>query len=118
MTARLWEYPEDPEWGYFELVNEDGETCAFPCDVCNQTGEIVAPVLGLAPWDEPPVYVCTACRGHLWVSRDDVPCRPARCTTCDGAIDEDATYPLCAKHDATHRAHGRLDAERTRQEAV
>ena len=112
----LFEYPEDPEWGFFERTNEDGETCAFPCDDCGQAGEIVVAPLGLAPWDEAPAHTCPTCRGHKWVSVEDAPCRPARCTTCEIPIPADATYPLCAKHDRTHRAHGRLDAERQRQE--
>lgn len=40
----------------------------------------------------------------------------ADCSTCGAALVEGTTEPLCPRCARTHRAHGRLGAERTRQE--
>lgn len=69
--------------------------------------------------DFPPFKIC----GTLYVHDtagdtirvDD---EPLVCNLCDAPVPAGAARALCPKCDRTAQVHGRLDAERTRQEAV
>ena len=69
--------------------------------------------------DHPPfwiggqLYVLDGAGDTVLVGLEDV-----ECSLCDAVLPEDAVQPLCTRCERTAKAHGRLDAERTRQVAV
>lgn len=62
-------------------------------------------------WINADLYVLDGAGDTVLVEDAD-----ADCSSCGATLMEGTTVPLCPRCRLTHRAHGRLDAERQRQE--
>lgn len=104
------QYPDDGgEHGY---VDSDS---AELCPACAGYGEVLVD-RGSAPWMETTVE-CGLCDTHGFLHAETrEPLVPARCSTCNALVPDDAPRPLCRAHDAAYRAGGRSEDERVRQE--
>lgn len=102
VAPALWEHPDDEEAGYVDAENVQR------CEHCRGHGEVRVSPMGAAPWEVCTLVECGQCDGTGHVHAETLePLVPAVCSICDNAIPEDATLPLCERHDRTTRAYAR-----------
>lgn len=108
---RWWTAVGDGEWGF--LTIDELESCPH----CEHMPDPI-------DHDDPR---CRTCDHRRWIAgwsgdgavpNYPVLAEPARCSICEGELAHDAPEPLCSRHGRIGRVHGRLDAERTRQERM
>lgn len=105
----------DEERGY--VPDDEVHTCV----ACSGLREVLVVPALTPPWDDSHgvVVECGACDGDgHWLIDTGERCEPANCSGCGRELSYPTPRPLCIPCDTAARAHGSLDAERMRQDAV